>query len=106
MRVSVKKFKEKFRSEISIEQAFCQKVRKMGCTPIKLSAIGFRSWPDRLIVGPNRLFEFIEFKRPGQKLTDGQLEVHEKLASWGFDPKMFDDAALAAQYIHFKMNQE
>lgn len=101
--VSIGEFRSKYRTENTIEQDFVRRVKKMGCLPIKMNIWGLRSWPDRMVIGPNRLIEFIEFKKPGEKLTESQLLVHQQLEKWGFTPKVFDDAPIAAQYIDFCM---
>lgn len=76
---------QKVRLEKVIEQAFLKKMKKahpkIRCP--KFSAIGWRSWPDRVIFLPGGKVILIEFKRKGEGPTPGQKECHDYLRSIG-----------------------
>lgn len=85
--------------EKTIERAFVRKVEKLGCLTRKLNGEGARSWPDRLVLGPGGFCAFIEFKRPGGKLTDAQFDLAKKMKSFGLRAELFDDADAAFEYV-------
>jgi hypothetical protein len=65
---------------------------------LKLTVLGNRGWPDRLLLWPNRGMMFIEFKRPGEVPRKLQLYVHDALRKLGFEVQVHDniDVAVAA----------
>lgn len=69
--------------EKDIERAFCEYAKKKGCIPYKFTSPARRSVPDRMIVGPNGLVIFIEFKAPGKKPTDAQDREISRLVALG-----------------------
>lgn len=60
-----------------------------GCVHIKLD-LAKRDWPDRLVLGPGRMFLFVEFKRPGEKPRRGQTALHRVLNRLGFEVHVID----------------
>ena len=67
-------------SESKIEKAVCRHWKKQGWWPIKLTAIGVRGAPDRMMCGHGKIV-LIEFKTPKGRLSPGQVAFHSKLWS-------------------------
>ena len=69
-------------TEKSIEAKFVRECAKRGWLSLKQNVIGRRGYPDRLVVRQDGLHVWIELKRPGgrlsegQKVAIGQLEQH------------------------------
>ena len=55
----------------------------LGAMSRKLNGLGFSHWPDRLFLLPGCPDLYIEFKRPGETSTPGQLEVQRQLRALG-----------------------
>lgn len=74
-------------TEAAIQSASVKWLRReMGCYCIKLSTyrgLGSAGWPDYLVLGDNGLHFFIEFKKPGGKVTELQKMRHEGLVELG-----------------------
>lgn len=62
--------------EKNIENAVVKYAKANDCLARKMNGLGFRSWPDRLFVGPSGLCLWVEFKRPGGKVTPLQEAFH------------------------------
>jgi len=63
--------------ESSIQRSVIEYAKKRGCLTKKLSvqgSMGNTGWPDYMIMRAGRLF-FMEFKRPGGKLTPLQEQI-------------------------------
>lgn len=61
-----------------------------------MNGLGYRSWPDRLVIGPKGFFKWIEFKRPVLgKLSDGQVDLFEELSCMGHPVEVHDDFKVA-----------
>lgn len=69
------------KKESYIEHTVCRELQKLGCRTPKIS--DNPGWPDRLIVAPGGKHIFIEFKRPGGKLSNIQIAVTSMLAGLG-----------------------
>lgn len=67
------------RSEASIEKAVCAFAKDRGCLIRKMNGLGFAGWPDRLFITPSGAVFWIEFKRPGGKVTPLQAALHSQL---------------------------
>lgn len=52
---------------------------------------GKAGYPDRVLLASPGLILFIEFKRPGGKLTAIQARVHEILREMGFSVEVYDE---------------
>lgn len=69
----------------------------------KMNGLGYRSWPDRLVLGPKKFLWWVEFKRPAGKgtkagvLSQGQEDLFEELEHLGFTVYVHDDAQKALQ---------
>lgn len=95
--------KKRRKLEKTTERAASEKMREDGAKVVKLSLMGQKSWPDRLIFPPGAtiriyvcrtveeamdIYKFmavkkepfmIEFKREGEDLTELQAELHEAI---------------------------
>lgn len=82
------------RSEASIQRAVIDYAKKRGCLCKKMEAgrFGSSGWPDFMVLYGGRSM-FIEFKRPGGKLTDLQAENHRALGEMRFPVHTVDDVA-------------
>lgn len=67
--------------ESQIEKKFIDLCTAGGFRTRKMNGLGFRDWPDRLILGPNRFFCWVELKRPGEVPTAKQELMHDMLVS-------------------------
>ena len=78
--------------EKDIERAVCNEARARGILAYKFSAPGNRGVPDRIFIYQGRI-AFVEFKRPGGKVTRLQ-EVHIKeIQKQGFQCVVIDNRA-------------
>jgi len=68
-----------------VENPFVKHVNGRGCLAIKLSVLGRRGLPDRLVLGPKRFIVFFELKRLGKKPEPLQEWFHKILRGFGFD---------------------
>lgn len=80
--------------ESTIEAAVCKFARNSGLIVWKLSSPGTRGVPDRMFLGESGtgggLCVFIEFKRPGGKLTALQEKWGRDVREKGFRWEMVD----------------
>lgn len=65
---------------------------------IKNVKMQVRGWPDRMYLLPNGKVFFIEFKRPGGKLSRLQAHTIEMLKKLGHDVEVIDDAVRALEF--------
>lgn len=80
--------------EALIQRKVVSYARDHGAIAIKLTTLGVRGvagWPDYLFVYNKRVV-FMEFKRPGGKLTDLQKYRQSQLADQGFFVTTVDSA--------------
>lgn len=70
---------------------------------LKLTILGHRGWPDRLILWPGRGILFIEFKRPGEKPRKLQEYVHDIIRKLGFEIQIHDNRDIAVAAIKAKV---
>lgn len=87
------------RKESSIEKAFLRELKKLGLRSRKMNGNGFRAWPDRMILIPGGSPVFIEFKRPGEKPTELQLENHKMLTELNYPVYWTDSSQEAIDQI-------
>lgn len=76
--------------ESKIESDYCKKVKEKGGIAIKLVSPSFVGLPDRLILLPDQIFYFVEFKAPGKKPTKIQEVIHGRLKKLGFQVYVID----------------
>lgn len=94
--------------EADIEKAFLKKLKAWDprFKTRKLNGRGFNSWPDRLVLGPQKLTCLIEFKRPELgRISPGQEELFAELASLGHLVSVFDDADEALEYVQLSYTE-
>jgi hypothetical protein len=66
----------------------------------KLNGLGYRSWPDRLVLGPECFMIMIELKRKETgKLSQGQSDLFDELFEIGHQVFVFDDGKEAAAFV-------
>lgn len=66
----------------------------------KLNGLGYRSWPDRLVLGPEKFMIMVELKRKVTgKLSEGQEDLFEELGALGHTVHVFDDGRKAAAFV-------
>lgn len=58
--------------EKAIEAAAVKKAKALGYMCLKINGLGQRSWPDRLFLAKDGKVIWIEFKRKGGVLSEGQ----------------------------------
>ena len=76
--------------EAKVEQHFVDCANARGGEVRKLTYIGRRGAPDRLLVLPwGRVF-FVELKRPGKSADDHQAREHQRLRRIGADVRVLD----------------
>lgn len=79
--------------ERTVENHFVMRAKACDGEVRKLTYIGRRGAPDRLLVlPPGRVF-FVELKRPGGPTKDHQLREHARLRGVGADVRVLDTIA-------------
>ena len=81
--------------EKAIEDRFVKYAASKNCMALKFSVPGRRYAPDRIVLCPGGYIFFIEFKRSGEKPTEGQKLYHKKLEDLGFKVYVCDSFASA-----------
>jgi hypothetical protein len=76
--------------ESAVEAYFVKRVAEMGGRAYKFVSPSHRGVPDRLVLWPKGLTEFVELKAPGKKATLQQMHEHEKLRKLGFTVSVLD----------------
>ncbi len=85
--------------EKDIEQRFVRYAKLKGCTAYKFSSPNRRGVPDRMVVGPNGLLFFIEFKAPGRQPSALQEREMQRLRDYGFPVYLIDKKGAAEQLL-------
>lgn len=85
--------------EGKIEAYLRRRVLETGGRIRKLSWIGRRGAPDRLIWWPGPLLAFVELKAPGKKPTPQQEREHERLRADGFTVLVVDSLKGAEEAV-------
>jgi hypothetical protein len=75
------------------------KVHSLTVLYLKFSVLGWRGFPDRMVLASGRKIMFVEFKRPGEKPRVLQAKVHSTLSSLGFTVEVHDNADIALATI-------
>lgn len=76
--------------ESDIEIYAVKEVRKLGGVAYKFTSPGRIGVPDRIMLFPNGIIYFVEFKAPGKKPTEGQLREHKRIRDLGFYVEVVD----------------
>ena len=93
------------KTEAEEEATFVRKARARGFLCRKLNGPSYRGWPDELVVSPQGVVTFIEFKRPGKYkdpsdgLSANQAEVIAKLRANSCEVLVTDSANDALRFI-------
>ncbi len=90
--------------ERSIEGAATRHANELGFLHRKMNGAGFRSWPDRMFIGPGAVF-FIEFKRRGLPPTPQQAWLHEILRAAGHRVHVCDSTHAARVALRYEMQR-
>jgi len=69
--------------ERDVENRLVRAIKKLGGIAYKFTSPGRRSVPDRLVLMPDGTVTFVEVKRPGGRLTEGQKREIDKLRNLG-----------------------
>lgn len=77
--------------EKTIEAHLVKRVKERGGVAYKFTSPQRRSVPDRLVLLPDGVIEFVELKAPGKKPTPMQLREHERLRALGFTVLVIDN---------------
>ncbi len=83
---TVRVLKPKLELERVIEARCLRHAKRLGWTSRKMNGLGFRAWPDRLLIPPRRSrlpVLWIEFKRVGEHPTPLQRKLHKDLRARG-----------------------
>lgn len=70
---------------------------------LKLTILGFRGWPDRMVLWPRKGVLFIEFKRPGFAPRKLQEYVHGVIEMMGFPIEVYDDDNIALAAVQARI---
>ena len=93
------------KTEAEEEATFVRKARAKGYLCRKLNGEGFRGWPDQLVISPQGVVTFIEFKRPGKYrdpndgLSANQAETIAKLRANECEVLVTDSANDALKFV-------
>lgn len=76
--------------ESRIERKRVRLMEAAGWLSLKLNVRGQTGWPDRLFLSPAGHILFVEFKRPGGRLSTRQSHIIKKLRDYGFQVEVED----------------
>lgn len=65
----------------------------------KMNGQGYRSWSDRLFLGPWGRILWVEFKKPGEKPTELQLIHHQDMKNMGHQVLVVDNVLIGKRLI-------
>jgi hypothetical protein len=83
--------------EKTIEARVVRWAKEHGIKTRKMNGSGFRGWPDRLFVLPKGRLLWIEFKRPGGRLSTLQELLIGDLEALGHQVRVYDDPVKAIE---------
>lgn len=64
-----------------------------------LNGLGYRDWPDVMVLAENGLSFYIEFKRPGEKPRPTQRIMIDDIEGLGHNVEVFDDPQKAYAWV-------
>lgn len=70
-------------AEREVERALVERVQAMGGLAYKFTSPGRRGVPDRIVLLPGRVPQFVELKRKGKKPMPHQLREHDRIRAAG-----------------------
>lgn len=89
--------------ESKIEQAFCKYAKKQGCIPYKFSSPARRGVPDRLVMCPDGVSFFVEFKNEQGSLSVMQIREIKKLTDLGHRVYVCDRSGQAEAILDLEL---
>ena len=89
--------------EKEVEQAVCDYAKKFSFIPYKFTSPMHRSVPDRLFLGPNGVSFFIEFKAPGNTVTEKQEREIRRILELGHRCYVINDIEEGKRVILFEV---
>ena len=88
--------------EKKIETKFMRWVTSLGSKCLKMNPRGHKGQPDRMVVAPDGIILFIEFKVPGGDLTPLQAQFHKEMEALGHEVKVCRSVQEAQDYYKEK----
>jgi len=85
--------------ERDLEKQFVEHAESRGCLALKLRIDGQNGFPDRTVICPNGSVFFVEFKRPGGKLSVVQEQWIEQLQKMSGLGVVVEDIATARRFL-------
>lgn len=85
--------------ESAIERRFLKWVKAQGWKALKMQGVGNKGYPDRLVVMPNGLTAFIEFKRLDEEPRPLQVARIKELKALGHNVGVFDNDKRATEWL-------
>ena len=79
--------------EREVEAELVRRVQASGGLAYKFTSPGRRGVPDRVVLLPGRVPEFVELKRQGERPKPHQLREHERMRAAGAVVHLIDDTA-------------
>lgn len=94
------------RPEARVENRLRDGVKARGGIAVKLSAPGYRSWPDRIVLMPGGHAYFVELKAPGKKPTAQQTLRHRQIEALGFFVTVLDSVEDVDRFLQTKLDKQ
>lgn len=85
--------------EAEVESYLVRRVRELGGIAYKFVSPGRRGVPDRMILWPIGVIEFVELKAPGKKPTPRQLHEHKRLQKLGMSVSVLDSKEAVDEWL-------
>ena len=76
--------------ERDIERMLVERIEKLGGLCLKWVSPGRRNVPDRIVLLPGGMINFVEVKAPGKIPSVGQMREHQRLRNLGFCVYLID----------------
>lgn len=86
--------------EKDIEEYLVRQVKKRGGVAYKFTSPARRSVPDRLVLWPGGVAQFVELKSPGKKPTEQQAREHARLNALGFPVAVLDSKEAVDEWLN------
>ncbi len=92
-------------SESKIEQRVVEEAKKLGVIGLKLTSSGNTGVPDRMFLIPGGRPLFIEFKKPGGKLSEKQVYWISALGTLDYKVEVHDTVEGAVESIRRALDE-